>query len=170
MNVFRLGQQPHIASTAGLGGLYSEGRWHKLGSPVLYTSAHLSLAKLEVLANAPALPEGYFALTLEIPDTASIKCLEVSGLPSGWKEMPYSSATMQLGETWLREGRFWLLRVPSAQSPTEYNYLLNPLHPEHKTLRVVSLEPHPFDTRLKPPAATAAPAPPGSAPPPARQS
>ena len=42
------------------------------------------------------------------------------------------------------------MRVPSAHAPSEWNYLLNPLHPDHaRLLQTVSLEPHPFDARLK---------------------
>jgi len=41
------------------------------------------------------------------------------------------------------------MRVPSIHSPAEHNYLLNPLHPKHAMLKLVSVEPHPFDPRLK---------------------
>lgn len=149
MLLYRLGQQPHIASTAGLGGLYSDGRWHEIGTSILYTSERLSLAKLEVLANAATLPRHYFALTLEVPDTASIQYVEVAALPPGWNGLPYNKATAHLARDWIQTAAHWLLRVPSIHSPTEYNYLLNPLHPEHQQLRIVSLEPHPFDARLK---------------------
>lgn len=149
MLLYRLGQQPYIASTAGLGGLYSNGRWHDIGTLILYTSERLSLAKLEVLANAATLPRHYFALTLEVPAIASIQYVEVADLPLGWNSVPYNKATAHLAHGWLQTARNWLLRVPSIHSPAEYNYLLNPLHPEHQQLRIVSLEPHPFDKRLK---------------------
>lgn len=149
MKLYRLGQQPHIASTAGLGGLYSDGRWHEIGTPILYTSEHLSLAKLEVLANAASLPRRYFLLTLEVPDDAGVQYLEEADLPPGWNSLPYNKATARLAQEWISAGAHWLLRVPSIHSTNEYNYLLNPLHPDHARLRTVSLEPHPFDVRLK---------------------
>ena len=149
MLLYRLGQQPHIASTAELGGLYSDGRWHEVGTPILYTSEHLSLAKLEVLANAATLPRNYFLLTLEIADHASTPYLEIADLPLGWNGLPYRRETAQLAQSWIQAGTHWLLRVPSIHSPNEYNYLLNPLHPDHAQLRIVSTEPHPFDARLE---------------------
>ena len=149
MLLYRLGQQPYIASTAGLGGLYSDGRWHEIGTPILYTSEHLSLAKLEVLANAATLPRKFFLLTLEIPADASIQYLEVADLPVGWNGLPYHRKTAQLAQAWIKAATHWLLRVPSIHSSTEYNYLLNPLHPDHARLCIVSIEPHPFDARLK---------------------
>jgi len=149
MRLYRIGQQPHIGSTAGLGGLYTEGRWHRIGQPILYTAEHLSLAKLEVLANASKFPEDYFALTLEVPAETSTCFIEAADLPPNWEKIPYLPATSALAQEWLADAKHWLLRVPSVHSPTEYNYLLNPLHPDHHLLRIVSLEPHPFDSRLK---------------------
>lgn len=149
MRLYRFGKQPYIQDLSGQGGLYHGGRWHQKGTQLLYTAEHLSLAKLETLANSPILPINYFALTLEAPGDSSIRHLEASELPTDWAGLPYPTELAALTEQWLREARFWLLRVPSAHSPTEYNYLLNPLHPAHQTLRIISLEPHPFDRRLK---------------------
>ncbi len=149
MKLYRFGKQPYIQDTSGQGGLYHNGRWHHKGTQILYTAEHLSLAKLEMLANSPILPVNYFALTLEVPNSASAKHLEAADLPTDWPSLPYPPELAAIGEEWIREGKHWLLRVPSAHSPAEYNYLLNPLHPEHISLRVLSLEPHPFDKRLK---------------------
>lgn len=149
MKLYRFGKQPYIQDLSGQGGLYHDGRWHRKGTQILYTAEHLSLAKLETLANSPILPVGYYALTLEVPDNASVQRVIVSELPIGWAGLPYPPELAAISENWIREGEFWLLRVPSAHSPTEYNYLLNPLHPEHQQLHSVSLEPHPFDRRLK---------------------
>ncbi|WP_151087183.1 RES family NAD+ phosphorylase [Hymenobacter baengnokdamensis] len=149
MKLYRFGKQPYIQDTTGQGGLYHSGRWHRQGTPILYTAEHLSLAKLEMLANSPILPVDYSVLTLEIPATASIKLLEAADLPADWYSLPYPPELAAITEAWIKEGKYWLLRVPSAQSPAEHNYLLNPLHPEHQNLRVVSIELHPFDARLK---------------------
>ncbi|TGD80324.1 RES family NAD+ phosphorylase [Hymenobacter wooponensis] len=150
MLLYRLGKAPYISDTSGRGGLYYGGRWHEIGTLILYTSEHLSLAKLEVLANSPSLPRNYFALTLEVPDTASIRHVTLEELPSGWQQLPYPLELAQLTRAWIEEGTEWLMRVPSAHAPHEWNYLLNPLHPDHQQLRTVTLEPHPFDPRLKP--------------------
>ena len=104
MLLYRLGQQPHIASTAELGGLYSDGRWHEVGTPILYTSEHLPLAKLEVLANTATLPRNYFLLTLEIADHASTQYLKVADLPLGWDALPYRRETAQLAQSWIQAG------------------------------------------------------------------
>ncbi|GAA3971631.1 RES family NAD+ phosphorylase [Hymenobacter antarcticus] len=149
MKLYRFSKQHRIADTSGQGGLYSDGRWHRQGTLILYTAEHLSLAKLEVLANSPTLPVNYAVLTLEVPADASVKVVDVGQLPTNWFGLPYPPELAAITEEWIAEGNFWLMRVPSAHSPAEYNYLFNPLHPDHSQLRVVSIEPHPFDTRLK---------------------
>lgn len=149
MKLYRFGKQPFIADTLGKGGLYHSGRWHRQGTLIVYSAEHLSLAKLEMLANSPILPVNYFVLTLEVPDKASCHYVEAADLPADWASLPYPPDLATVTGQWIRESAFWLMRVPSAQSPAEYNYLLNPLHPEHQQLRMVSLEPHPFDKRLK---------------------
>ncbi|MBC6989928.1 RES family NAD+ phosphorylase [Hymenobacter sp. BT491] len=150
MLLYRLGKQARIRDLSGSGGLYAPARWHTKGTQILYTSEHLSLAKLEVLANASSLPQNYYALTLEIPDDASVRQVTVAELPANWQEIPYPQELAEISRLWILEGRYWLLKVPSAQAPSEWNYLLNPLHPDHVRLRIVSVEPHPFDPRLKP--------------------
>ncbi|WP_400190892.1 RES family NAD+ phosphorylase [Hymenobacter sp. B81] len=150
MRLFRLAQRQYIADTNGTGGLYASGRWHEVGTRILYTSEHLSLAKLEVLANSPVLPRNYAVLELEVPDDASVQTVWPTELPANWAALPYPQELALLTRRWIEEQRYWLMRVPSAHSPTEWNYLINPLHPEHATLRVIGITPHDFDPRLKP--------------------
>lgn len=115
----------------------------------MYTSQAVSLAMLKVLGHWQKTPTGLVLVTLGIPDNATISLVETNMLPSVWREIPYLPALADLTQQWIQEQKFWIMRVPSAHSPTEYNYLLNPLHPEHATLKLISVEPHPFDTRLK---------------------
>jgi len=149
MKLYRFGKQQRIADTSGQGGLYGSGRWHRQGTLILYTAEHLSLAKLEVLANSPTLPVNYSVLTLEVPDSTPTQFVESDELPADWFSLPHPPELAAITEAWIRSGAFWLMRVPSAQSPAEYNYLLNPQHASHERLQVASVAPHPFDKRLK---------------------
>ena len=91
MKLYRLSKQHRAGDTSGQGGLYSSGRWHRQGTLILYTAEHLSLAKLEVLANSPTLPVNYSVLTLEAPDDAPIKFVEADVLPADWFGLAYPS-------------------------------------------------------------------------------
>lgn len=149
MILYRIADDRYATDLNGTGGLFAPGRWHRRGTPVVYLTEHISLAKLEVLAHSPGLPQDRALVTVSLPDEPSMLLVEVKDLPQGWQDWPYLDELADRAEQWIREGKCWIMRVPSAQSPTEYNYLLNPRHPEHATLRIVSIEPHPFDSRLK---------------------
>jgi RES domain-containing protein len=125
------------------------GRWHLQGTRVLYTSASASLAKLEVLANSPVLPKNRSLIVLMVPDNASILFVEAHQLPTNWYEYPYPAQLPMIAKDWIDAGKYWIMRVPSAQLHSEYNYLLNPLHEEHTSIVIHSVQAHPFDPRLK---------------------
>ncbi|MBC8153101.1 MAG: RES family NAD+ phosphorylase [Bacteroidetes bacterium] len=147
--MYRIADDRYASDLNGTGGLYGPGRWHRRGIQILYLTEHISLAKLETLANSPGLPQGRVLVTVHLPSDFSMTVVESAVLPEGWQNWPYLEELADITERWISEQKFWIMRVPSAQSPTEFNYLLNPLHPEHKTLQLVSVESHPFDPRLK---------------------
>jgi RES domain-containing protein len=149
MQLFRITRSIYARDQNGTGGLYEPGRWHNRGTLILYTSEHVSLVKLEVLANSTETPINVSLITLEIPNEVSILSISAADLPIGWNRLPYHPALAKRTIDWITEQKHWIMRVPSVHSPTEFNYLLNPLHPQHHSLKIVSIEPHPFDPRLK---------------------
>lgn len=84
MILYRMAKLAYASDLSGTGGLLGSGRWHRQGTRILYTSEHVSLAKLEVLANSPILPQNYALVTLELPDSATIQTLHASDLPADW--------------------------------------------------------------------------------------
>lgn len=149
MILYRIANTTYAHDLNGTGGLFGPGRWHREGTRIVYLSERVSLAKLEVLANSEITPRNQALVTVEIPDTVTVHAIDATNLPSGWKRIPYMKELADITEQWIREQQFWIMRVPSVHSPNEYNYLLNPQHPEHQTLKIISIEPHPFDLRLK---------------------
>jgi len=56
-------------------------------------------------------------------------------LPSDWQHRPHPASTQEIGKMWLLQQKTPILAVPSARLPisvypSEYNLLLNPLHPD----------------------------------------
>jgi len=41
------------------------------------------------------------------------------------------------------------MKIPSVRSPTEFNYLINPLHKDHSKIKIVENKSLDFDSRLK---------------------
>ena len=149
MKLYRIAKENYADDLRGMGGLYEAGRWHREGTQIVYTSEFVSLAMLEVLGHWKKTPVGLALVTIEVPDEASTLFVSANELPADWRELPYLPALADLTDRWIETGEQWIMRVPSTHSPSEFNYLLNPLHPEHTTLRLIRTEPHPFDPRLK---------------------
>ncbi len=149
MLLYRIAKTPYAQDLTGTGGLFGPGRWHREGTRIVYLAERVSLAKLEVLANSRLTPRNQSLVTIEIADDVPVHRISADLLPTNWARTPYMQELADIAEQWIREQKFWVMRVPSVHSPNEYNYLLNPLHPAHQSLKIVSIEPHPFDSRLK---------------------
>lgn len=135
---------------AGLGGLYASGRWTPRGRPVFYTSQSISLAVLEYALNYKRhgwLPASILGRAV-IPDEVKVESLSISALPDDWRDPDPPASLREIGETWLRMAVTVCLKVPSAIVPEEFNYLLNPLHPDFEKLTLGLPEPFNFDRRL----------------------
>ncbi len=149
MRLYRFGFKKYINDLSGTGGLYKAGRWHNKGTRILYFSETVSLAKLEVLANSHRIPRSYRLLTVALPDKMDIYEVKKNDLPSAWDAFPPNPKIKEITEKWIEAGKYLLMKVPSVHSPMECNYLLNPQHGKADELRVINIEPHQFDERLK---------------------
>ena len=130
--------------------MLAAGRWHTPRRLVTYASDSLALASLEVLVHCDLdlLPSDLIAIEIDVPEEVQITELTTSDLSRAWRRYPAPRTLQQLGNTWLNETATAVLRVPSAVVPTECNYLINPAHPDFKTIRVVRRFKFAFDERL----------------------
>ena len=147
MRVFRLSPYP---DWDGRGGLLVGGRWHHRGTVVVYTSSTLSLALIELLVNLDpsAVPTGLRARAGDIPDTLAVERVDPKTLPRGWRKYPAPAALADRGTAWARRRATAVLAVPSAVVPQEWNYLLNPLHPDFGRVTLLAPEPFTIDPRM----------------------
>jgi RES domain-containing protein len=134
--------------------MYTSGRWHSKGNPIVYTASSAALAALEVLVHVDPLtaPADLRLLAIELPDDLSIEVLEPITLPEGWHSVPAPApapaALQTLGSSWLTSGRTAALNVPSTVIKVERNILLNPRHPEVQRVHILSDDAFSYDTRL----------------------
>ena len=139
------------AATAftGEGARLFGGRWSSPGVRVVYVSEHQSTAALETLVHAlpAAIEQKYTAFQLGWTDELTEQ-LPARKLPADWRASPASSATMQIGDAWAREQRSAVLAVPSAITPADTNFLLNPEHPDFGRIRIGPPIDFDFDPRL----------------------
>lgn len=149
MRVYRLAKTLRAADLSGEGAKRAGGRWNLPGTPVLYTAESGALAILEVLQYADVQDIRNFSmLVLDLPDTASLRRIELNALPPGWNGFPYPSSTQELGQRWAEATSELVLRVPSAVYSQESNYLLNPHHPNFSVVRILEIQPFVFSERL----------------------
>jgi len=71
-------------------------------------------------------------------------------LPEDWRRLPAPPSTREFGSRWVAAARSVVLRVPSAVVDGEFNYLLNPRHPDFAQLEFAPPRPFSFDSRLSP--------------------
>ncbi len=150
MIVYRLSKKEYINDISGYGAERNGGRWNEKGKPALYTASSRALAVLEVAVHVPfgIMPIDYYMATIEVPDNANILEIKVADLPNKWNSNPIVKATQFIGDDFLKENKHLVLKVPSASVNGDYNYIINPVHPDFKTVKIKHTEPFEFDSRL----------------------
>jgi RES domain-containing protein len=151
MRVWRICRKSYVDTALdGIGGIYTSGRWHTKGLPIVYAASSAALAALEVLVHVDPLtaPTDLRLLAIELPDDLSTEVLEPTMLPGGWYTVPAPASLQTLGSSWLTSGRSAAFSVPSAVITVERNTLLNPRHPEAQRVCIIADEPFSFNTRL----------------------
>jgi RES domain-containing protein len=147
--LWRLYRAEHGPGLDGIGGTFADGRWHTRGERVVYFGATAAIVVLERLAytDPDLLPTDLRLACFELAETASaIKVQNISPLSENW--MGDEKATRRIGGQWWRARSSPLLLVPSVILPEESNYVLNALHAEAKSLRLIRERSFTFDPRL----------------------
>jgi RES domain-containing protein len=125
------------------------GRWNSPGVHVVYVSEHQSSAALEIFVHRVPfiLDEKYKAFRLEWPDSLT-ETFPIKKLPGNWRISPPPPETQEIGDRWVQERRSTVLALPSAISPADTNFLLDPKHVDFKRIRIHPPINFDFDLRL----------------------
>ncbi|MGB3586310.1 MAG: RES family NAD+ phosphorylase, partial [Tunicatimonas sp.] len=123
MLVYRIARRPYAQQLNGRGAALFGGRWNSVGSPVIYTAQHRSLAVLEYRVNNPLPVPDLMMVSLELPDDSLLK-IHISDLPNNWANYSFESPCAHQGDRWLRNQETLLLQVPSVVVPQEHNILI----------------------------------------------
>ena len=152
MHIYRIGQTKHAGDLKGSG---IDARWNSHGQYVIYTGGSLALSCLEKLAHTSgtSLHAGNFSVTMyRGPDRMKLKEIKLTDLVKHnpeWTRVINYPYTQAIGDKWLTERETAILKVPSAIIDLEYNYLLNPAHPDFKQIKIAAIKPFTFDSRLR---------------------
>jgi len=154
MKVYRIEREKYLDTTLrGVGAALTEGyRWNSLNTNLVYTADSRALATLEVSVHLDFLedlPTDRFYVEIEIPDDIEILELSIDQLTENWDSKPPILETQLIGGDFVSQKNAAVLKVPSAIVPPEFNYLINPNHPDSSKIKVISTQRLQFDNRFK---------------------
>ncbi len=154
MIVFRVEREKYLQSTmSGIGASMTKGyRWNSLNTKLVYTAESRALATLEVSVHldlSEDLPSDRYYVEIEIPDEITVFEVNIEDLPADWDSKPPTISTQTIGNDFVFENEGAVLKVPSSIVPQEFNYLINPNHPDSKKIKVISQTLMTFDSRFK---------------------
>lgn len=150
MTVYRLTRGKYALDLSGVGASMFGYRWNSKGIKAVYTASSRALAMSEVLVHLPLflLPEDYVMLEIEIPSDVLIEKLDVTRLKENWNAFPHPKTNQKIGDEFFRNNQACVLQVPSAVVMGDFNFLLNPNHPDMEKIRIVHVSDFSFDKRI----------------------
>ena len=151
ITIWRIDKKRHSASSfSGEGAALYGGRWNPQGVRVVYASQTLALAALEKFVHLEGVAGGinFVSFKIDVPESVKIKHVELSQLPKNWRSVPAPASTREIGLNWTQKNESAILRVPSTIITSEYDYLINQLHADFKSLKISKPAPFSFDPRL----------------------
>lgn len=151
MTVWRMAKARWAATAFdGEGARTYGGRWNPKGVAMIYASQSKSLAAFENLVhtqNAELL--GSFIMIPATLDERACITIAEADLPPGWNEPQIGTGSQMFGKRWAVSNESVACRIPSIIIPGEWNYLLNPLHPEFgSSVEIGPTEPFTFDAQV----------------------
>lgn len=150
MQIWRICLARYAAEAfSGNGARRFGGRWNTPGVPMVYASASLALAAIELFVHIePNLqPDDLVAIAAALPEGEPAQRLEPDALPPNWWTDDFEPLRT-LGDRWISEKASLAIAVPSAAVRMDWNVLVNPLHPAIGRLKIEPPQPFHFDARM----------------------
>lgn len=145
---------PEFSSTpaemlSGEGAYRYGGRWNSKGTRVVYLGSSLAQASMELLVHLgrPDVLNSFYKLEVSYPEE-TILHIDINELPKGWDTPEMQSAAQRVGDGWVQAAESLVLCVPSVVVAGEYNFLLNPNHPDFSELLCSEVTLFRFDPRV----------------------
>ena len=134
---------------SGIGAETYGGRFNSPGTKAIYAAGSMSLGILELVVQSNKkdrlLDLVYATVTF---DSDLVTKVDEDDLPEGWDSKPATSVSQEFGDKWIQSAESVVLRIPSVVVPGEYNYVLNPSHPEFGKVELGNVVSIDLDSRL----------------------
>jgi RES domain-containing protein len=150
MIVFRLSKTQYADDLSGKGAEIAGGRWNSKGTPMIYTaeSRALCIAELAMYLPLGFVPKDFSFISFTIPDNIPVFNLQKDQLPFNWNVYPHPNETQEIGDRFVKENKYLLMKVPSVIVEEEFNYLINPRHKFIQKIVVSVVTSFSFNARL----------------------
>jgi RES domain-containing protein len=148
MLVYRISLAKYARSLVASG---RAARWNNNDVKVIYTANSRALACLENVVHRSklGLSLNFSVMEIDIPDSLTITTVNLKDLPVNWDQFEHMHLMQRLGDKWVEECKTAVLKVPSSIIHDEFNYLLNPNHPDLNKIKLEAVKPFLFDDRIK---------------------
>ncbi len=123
-------------------------RWNSFGTPMLYTSDSPALCAVEIHQYVPPTftPLQYALLAIEIP-TCKPLLIDEEFFEEANCIMDLAT-TQAMGDYFINENEFLVLKVPSAMITACWNFLINPNHKDFKKVTIKNVLAFPLGGKL----------------------
>lgn len=150
MKVFRLSKKQYAEELSGKGAAKFGNRWNSKGTEIIYTaeSRALAMAEVAVHLSLATLPKDFMMIEIDIPKDVLISELSSKNLPEDWNNHPPNRSSQKIGDQFIDDMNFCVLKVPSAVVKGDFNFLINPYHKQFKKIKIVDITDFPFDRRM----------------------
>ena len=149
MIVYRLTKAKYKKGLSGRGAELNGGRWNSKGYSLIYTGASRALCTTEIAVHTPLgiVPVDYWLQSIELPDIQELN-IHQDDLATDWNSFPHRISTKMIGNEFIQQSQYLVMKVPSAVIQDEFNYLINPSHPDFARVKLIKVEEFKFDHRL----------------------
>ncbi len=150
IRIFRLSREKYAKKLSDIGASLFGGRWNLKGVEMIYTAKSRALVMVEGLVHLSlaTLPKDYMMVEIEIPNSINIAELDILDLPEKWNGFPPMKALERLVDSFIYDGDYCVIKMPSAVVKGDFNYLINPRHPSFKEIKINSITQFPLDQRI----------------------
>lgn len=148
MIIYRISNALYSDDLSGTGAKLFGARWNSKGVPMLYCAEHISLAVLELLVHShfKDFSIELDLISIQLPATIVPAEISIKKVKAHWeKDAGY---TQFIGDEFIRHKQNLVLKVPSAIIQEENNFLINPLHPDFKKVKILDIRSFKTDERL----------------------
>ena len=150
MILYRIGKTKFANDLEGTGAKLYGGRWNHEGVPCIYCAASRALSLLEYSAHVTldTMPKALSFTSYDVPEEL-IYIPKLLKLPADWNLWPHSRQARAFGSALLKENKHAVFQFPSAIIAEEFIYVINPLLPRMKSIKIINVSSYVYDARLK---------------------